>query len=84
MTHVVLRHAPETKVQVVHAGKSYTVRFERGAAFVPRPMALELIKQGLVVEGELSDPAPKFARNADGSHGKAISLFDRWVTEVQT
>jgi hypothetical protein len=83
MTHVVLRHAPETVLQIDHGGKRWSLRFERGQAWLPRQMALQLIKEGLVVEGGERDPAPRFARNADGSHGRALGVFDPWVSLLE-
>jgi hypothetical protein len=80
--HVRLRQVPEVTLQVVHNGKTYAVRFEGGASFVPRQLALQMIRDGLVTEGELSDSPPRFARNSDGSHGRALGVFDPWVAEV--
>jgi hypothetical protein len=80
--HVILKAPPETTLQVEHAGKTWAVRFERGASFVPRQLALQMIRDGLVMEGELSDPPPRFARNADGSHGAALNVFAPYVREV--
>jgi hypothetical protein len=83
--HVRLRQVPEVTLQVVHNGKTWAVRFERGgSAFVPRQLALQMIRDGLVTEGELSDPPPRFARNSDGSHGGALGVFDPWVAEMTT
>jgi hypothetical protein len=82
--HVILKAPPETVLQVEHGGKRWSLRFERGQAWLPRQMALELIRQGVVVEGELNDPPPRFARNADGSNGRQLGMFDPWVAEVTT
>jgi len=82
--HVILKAPPETTLQVEHAGKTLAVRFERGAAFVPRQLGLQLIRDGLVVEGELPDPPPRFECGPDGSHGRALNIFGPYVREVMS
>jgi hypothetical protein len=80
--HLRLKHSAVTVKEVRCGDKVYQIRFENGEAYAGRQQGLQAIRDGIAVEGDKPDPAARFERNRDGSHGKALDLFASWVTEV--